>query len=193
MNRTISAGRLQNTLLIAHRGNTNGPNRKLENSESHILSAVRQGFHVEVDVWFVDASKMPARGVNPTSGGQQPKVVSNQWYLGHDKPQYNTTLEFLKQDKLICHAKNIEALQLLVAEGIHCFSHNMDDAVLTSRNKLWLYPGKNIGLKNTKDVINVMPEWYCETDEDWMEQTVKSQYFGICSDYVSKIREMKKL
>ena len=53
-------------ILIAHRGNINGPNENLENDPKYIVQAVDKGFDVEVDIWY-------------TSDGL---------FLGHDNPQY---------------------------------------------------------------------------------------------------------
>ena len=39
------------TLLIAHRGLTDGPDQDKENTLSAIIAARTQGFDVEVDVW----------------------------------------------------------------------------------------------------------------------------------------------
>ena len=61
--------------LISHRGNINGKNTHLENSEEYIEKAIREGFDCEIDVWFIN-------GV---------------YWLGHDEPQYKTSKEFLTQ------------------------------------------------------------------------------------------------
>ena len=46
--------------LIAHRGNINGPNPEKENHPDYINTAIKSGYDVEVDVWFID---------NKTGGG----------------------------------------------------------------------------------------------------------------------------
>jgi len=74
--------------LISHRGNINGPDQAKENSISYILKAIDLGYNVEIDVWFID----------------------NSFYLGHDQPQYKINHDFLINEKLWCHAKNINAL-----------------------------------------------------------------------------------
>ena len=75
-------------ILISHRGNIDGKKPERENSPEYILEAIEFGYHVEVDVWYKD----------------------NQLYLGHDGPQYETDVAFLKNEKLWCHCKNSEAL-----------------------------------------------------------------------------------
>ena len=76
--------------LISHRGNIEGKT-KWENHPNYIQEAIEEGFDVEIDVWFVD----------------------NKLYLGHDLPQYEIDHDFLINDKLWCHAKNIESLQIM--------------------------------------------------------------------------------
>ena len=105
--------------LIAHRGNTKGRNKDLENSPKYITSVIQEGYHCEVDVWY-------------SKGG---------FYLGHDEPTYPVSIDYIMQDKLICHAKNIEALhKMLEHPQIHCFWHEKDEVALTSKGFVWKYP-----------------------------------------------------
>ena len=84
---------------IAHRGNLIGPNPNKENHPNYILEALKQGFDVEVDVWYKD----------------------NRFALGHDKPQYTVDLKFLTNSSLWCHAKNIDALNMMLSYNVNCF------------------------------------------------------------------------
>jgi len=143
--------------FIAHRGNTHGPNPSQENSPEYIQTALEDGYYVEVDVWYIKDSENSDYSV----------------YLGHDKPQYKINWEFLSEKRLICHAKNEQALYELVKRGIHCFSHDVDNVVLTSNNWLWTYPGKPL----TPCSIAVMPEM----SPDWDI----SICMGVCSDYAT--------
>lgn len=140
-------------ILIAHRGNINGPNPKEENKPEYLLNTIKLGYHVEVDLWYID----------------------NKLYLGHDNPQYNINIEFLLsyKDKIFCHCKNIPALNYIIEnyKEIECFFHDTDDCVLTSKNHIWTYPGKNL----TKNSICVMPERVNQKVEDC---------YGICTDYL---------
>ena len=142
-------------LLISHRGNINGKSEQ-ENHPSHIDYALKQGFDVEIDVW---------------------KVNKTEWYLGHDKPQYKIDLEFLKNDKLWCHAKNIDALNdMLEYKDIHCFWHQEDDVTLTSKGYMWTYPNKQL----TDKSIAVCPEvWKIKIEQPKLAT-------GICSDYIER-------
>ena len=121
-------------ILISHRGNIDGKNIDLENSPDYIMSAIKKGYDVEIDVWHVNGS----------------------FFLGHDEPQYEIEWSFLLSPGLWCHAKNIEALSNMISIGAHCFWHQSDDVTLTSKGFLWTYPGKKI-LGNS---ICVLPELF---------------------------------
>jgi len=119
--------------LIAHRGLIYGPNGQLENNPSQIESVLKQGFDVEVDVWY-----------------QQ-----GQWFLGHDRPTYMVDFDFLKQPGLWIHAKNLDALYALGSTILNYFWHQKDDFTLTSEGFIWTYPNMPL----TAHSICVMPEW----------------------------------
>jgi len=137
-------------VLISHRGNIQGKSPGLENMPEYINDTLNKGYHVEIDVWY-----------------------KNGFYLGHDNPQYNVKPSFLAQDKIWCHAKNIEAIiEMSKYPKIHYFWHQEDDITLTSKGYIWAYPGK----QPIKDSIAVMPEIY----NDNLDKCI-----GICSDYIS--------
>tara|TARA_R110000824_G_scaffold4217_3_gene20070 strand:- start:11567 stop:12037 length:471 start_codon:yes stop_codon:yes gene_type:complete len=121
-------------ILIAHRGNINGPDQTNENSPSYIMEAIKRGYQVELDVHFIE----------------------NKWFLGHDTPDYQVEMSFLLNDNLWCHAKNHAALEHLLGLGARCFWHQKDDYTLTSDGFIWAYPGKPL----TQNSICVMPEWF---------------------------------
>lgn len=136
--------------FIAHRGNLNGPSDQ-ENKPEYIKSALSLGYDVEVDVW----------------------LIGNEIFLGHDNPEYLIDIDFLKLPGLWCHAKNLEALEFLLLNKIHCFWHQDDDFTITSQGFIWTYPRKNLG----KNSICVMPELFTDSIP---------LCFGICTDYVLK-------
>ena len=143
-------------IIIAHRGNTEGPKPDFENSPTYILEALSKGFHVEIDVWL--------------------KVINKrkEIFLGHDEPQYHIQdlkLLFDNKSSLWCHAKNIEALEWLLLNDFHCFWHQEDNYTITSKGYIWAYPNMP-----TKIGIYVMPE---------RENTVinKDEVLGVCTDY----------
>lgn len=148
-------------LYISHRGNLIEKNEKQENSLTYIQEALNLGFHCEIDVW----------------------KIKEQYYLGHDKPDYIIDFEFLKTNKLLCHAKNIEALRAMIQfKEIHCFYHNEDDVTLTSQNYIVSYPRSSVLLTDIS--IAMMPEKVPEWN--------LSRVGGICSDCIVDFWEKDK-
>ena len=141
--------------FISHRGNLNGKDVDNENNPLYIDRALGKGYDVEVDVWY----------------------VNGKWYLGHDEPTYEIELDYLKDNNLWCHAKNIDALnEMTQYSNIHSFWHQGDDVTLTSNNFLWTYPGKEL----TQNSICVLPE---------KNNQFPKKVFGICSDYIVNYKE----
>lgn len=151
--------------FIAHRGNVNGINPSRENDPDYIKEALTLGYDVEIDVWVTDVA-------NPY----------NSIYLGHDHPTYHIEFSFLLNTKLWCHAKNFNALTLLIKHKnqIRSFSHNTDEHVLTSDGIIWSYVGKEID----SNTICVLPE---KTPNRYtpLEMTT---CLGICSDFIEQYR-----
>ncbi len=144
--------------LIAHRGNTHGPKIDMENRPEYLLKAINNGFQVELDVWLIE----------------------DNLYLGHDKPQYKISIDFLlyHKNKIWCHAKNIEALEELLGYGLHTFWHQNDDYTITSRGYIWAYPDKRM----ESGGIYVMPE----RDDTYVPLSAE----GVCSDYVGQLDKL---
>ena len=131
--------------IISHRGNINGQTSE-ENNPLYIEHAISLGYDVEIDVWDIDGKL----------------------YLGHDEPQYSIEIEFLKNPKLWCHAKNLEALEIMHTNDIHCFWHDTDKITFTNKSIPWCYP-----------------EIYIEsgiTVELGIKKSIPKTY-GICTDY----------
>lgn len=143
-------------ILIAHRGNMEGPSSEYENKPNHVFGVLRgyDDIHVEIDVWR----------------------IRDELFLGHDSPRYKINDNFLMEGRLWCHAKNSAAFEyMLNIPLIHCFWHQEDDFVVTSRGYLWTYPGKPL-LKNS---ICVLPE---QSNQD------PAPAVGICSDFIERYR-----
>ena len=138
-------------ILISHRGNINKPT-EMENHPTYIHQAISVGYDVEIDVRF----------------------LNDEFWLGHDAPQYKVNGDFLKTKGLWIHAKNIEAAARLVTMDVNWFWHQEDDLAITSKGYIWCYPGKEIcgGIMNT--------------NSSHMVEGV----IGICSDYIA---EWKKI
>ncbi len=141
-------------ILISHRGNLNGPQPENENSPDYIEKALLN-YNVEIDIFF----------------------YKNELWLGHDNPEYKIkNLNWLENNKLWCHAKNLEALdKMLKHPKIHCFWHQNDDVTLTSRGYMWTYPNKRL-FSNSIAVI-----------KEKLDKNVLPACSGICSDYVEII------
>lgn len=137
-------------ILISHRGNISGPDPVTENTEKQIELAMSLGFHVEVDVWKISGLLM----------------------LGHDAPLHQTTLKFLQNENIWAHAKNLEALDYLLRNDVHCFWHENDERTLTSRGVIWTYPNKRV----TENSVIV-----CLDKE---LNLLTNNLLGVCGDYV---------
>jgi hypothetical protein len=142
-------------IFISHRGNIDGQNPERENSPSYIDETISLGYGVEIDIWFKD----------------------NKLFLGHDEPQYETSIDWLEKRKehLWVHCKNIEALVELINTKVNCFFHYEDEVTLTSNSTIWAFPGK----QPIKKSIAVLPE---RNNDDL------SVCIGICSDFIKKYK-----
>ena len=142
-------------IIISHRGYENGPNELLENNPQQIRKILAENMQVEIDVTYDDG-----------------------YYLGHDYKKYKVDLQFLKQDGLWCHAKNIAALSLMLKNNIHCFWHQQDDYTITSRGFIWAYPGKPLVPMS----VCVLPE---------LKKQDYNMCYAICTDYPVIYKENK--
>lgn len=136
--------------FIAHRGNILGPSAK-ENQPDYLLEAAEH-FDVEVDIWY----------------------HQNQWWTGHDQPEYPVSLEFLQHPRFWLHCKSIATLQKITQEYPkgHYFFHQTDNATLTSRGLIWTYPGQEVGLHSVAVAL---------TPDEVKRVSKKCQI--VCSDY----------
>ena len=156
--------------LIAHRGNINGPDSLMENNPEYIENAISQGYDVEIDIRCDDITK--------------------EFYLGHDEPKYMVDWLWLSKhrEKLWIHCKNIEALYEFSSgsSGYNYFWHQTDSYTMTSQGYIWSYPGKRY---NSRSIV-VMPEHndMLPFMQDNHIDMKDHDCFGICSDYVEKIK-----
>ena len=141
-------------ILISHRGNLNGSKPQDENRIYYIEKAIQKGFDVEIDLW----------------------VYQNELFLGHDEPQYLTSLDWLKthSSKLWIHCKNLECLEIMNSfsfKKLNYFFHENDEATITSKGDIWCYPGNYIN-----NGVTVCLQY----------ETIPSYIKGICSDEILK-------
>jgi len=141
-------------VLISHRGNISGRNLEKENRPDYIKEAIEEGYNVEVDTW----------------------LFRKNFYLGHDKPTYKVSHQFFytNNSKMWIHAKNMEALEKL-HHVTNCFFHDKDQAVLTSRNKIWVYPGQPL----VEDCVALI----FDTTTDYPMNKLRKCY-ALCTDNV---------
>ncbi len=149
--------------FIAHRGNVEGPS-KFENSPSQIDWCLNRSIDCEVDLWVEDET----------------------FKLGHDFGQYEITEKWLleRMHGLWIHCKNSEALKTLVdfhEPDLNFFWHQEDSYTLTSRNFIWVYPGKVV----PPGSISVLPENWITVQRS--EEVALG--FGVCTDYVLRYKE----
>lgn len=138
-------------IVISHRGNINGSDKILENNPFHINDLLHSNIQVEIDLWLKDNILM----------------------LGHDNPQYIINQEFLLQNGLWCHAKNLDALFYLSQNKIkNFFWHQEDDFALTSSGLIWTYPNKN--LTSISIIVDL--------DKNWKSKNYNC--FGVCVDFL---------
>ena len=143
--------------FISHRGNLIGKVPFKENTISYIQNALSKGYDVEIDIW----------------------IENEVLYLGHDGPERKVTLEWLneRKDKLWIHCKSLETLSFFKELNLsfNYFFHDNDDATLTSKGFIWVFPGK----QPVYNSISVMPEIH---NDDF------SQCIGICSDSIQNFK-----
>lgn len=145
-------------ILISHRGNINGRFESWENEPTYIDLAIRNGYDVEIDVWYVD------------------EII----WLGHDKPLYGGLDARWFRDRisrLWIHCKNIEALEYFKSfpYEMNYFWHENDKATITSKG----YILSHIDQEPILNSIAIMPE---------IHNFDTSKCLGICSDYIEKYK-----
>lgn len=127
-------------ILISHRGNLRGKSVHFENHPKYVDLAIKQGFDVEIDIWF-----------------------QNSLFLGHDKPKFKVEDDWLlkRKDKLWIHCKNIEAIEwFYYNKKFNYFWHQDDTLTLTSKGYIWVYPDK----QPVNGSIAVLPELHPDID-----------------------------
>jgi hypothetical protein len=143
-------------IMIAHRGLTDGPDVNLENRPEQIELTLSKGIDCEIDVWR----------------------IKDEWFLGHDRPDYKVDDEFLSKRGLWLHCKNLDALLELSSLNYNeYFWHQEDDYTLTSSHYIWTYPGKEL----TRNSIAVQPE---ARDDWWIWTKNCKNIAGVCTKYV---------
>ena len=140
-------------ILIAHRGNFNGPNKYRENTISYIEEAIYKGYDVEIDV----------------------RVKKNKIYIGHDQPIDLATDSWLKKfkNKLWIHCKDSSSLDYFNnLKQYNYFWHEDDAFTITS---------KGFVLSHVKNSINKLSGKFIKIQLE--NKKINGNFVGILSDY----------
>lgn len=87
-------------------------------------------------------------------------------------------MNFLDNNKLWIHTKNLDCFYELSSFNLNHFWHEEDKVILTSKGFFWNFPGTKL---NEKKSIYVLPE----ISEKFNNSL---NYIGICSDYIIKYK-----
>ena len=136
-------------ILISHRGNLSGPDPEKENHPAQICKALSLGYNCEIDLWR----------------------ENSKWYLGHDSPKHEVSINLLCRPNLWIHTKNLAALNS-IPRYFNFFWHQTDDFALTSKHFIWTFPEK----KTCEKSIIV------DTNKNWKEKNYEC--FGVCTDWI---------
>lgn len=138
-------------ILISHRGNLNGSS-DFENSRENIKYLLNLGVFCEIDVW----------------------LINGDFFLGHDHPKELIRESFLENDRLFVHAKNTPALDKMLRNSkIHCFWHQKDSHVITSKGFIWQEGYHNLTDKTIVVDLSKNPDY-------------NAKCYGICVDFYPK-------
>jgi len=156
---------------ISHRGNINGAIPDSENNPSYVEEAIMTGYDVEIDIWKIE----------------------NDWWLGHDKPQYKVSLEWLTDisRSAWCHLKNSEAFELPCY--FNRFWHDSDDYVFTSKGYVLIHSGLDIiKIENANIAVCMMPEHHVNFGQEGCPLSDVDSYglHAICTDNIDECRRM---
>ena len=151
--------------IIAHRGNTDGPNPLEENRPKYIDAAIEKGFDVEVDL------RMSSEGL----------------FLGHDKPDYPITIGWLyeRKDNLWIHCKDFQSIKMMSEVpryDFHYFWHESDRYTMTNKGIGWVFPGQQPYVRS----VVVLPEDVLFFNEQY---TKSNRFYAICTDFCDRYKD----
>lgn len=127
-------------IIISHLGNIRGRQPEQENTLPYIQQALKEGWHVCVDVCF-------------RNGG---------FLLPHEKGFHVAPPALLSKQRVWCRAFDPETMDALCNINAHCFLVSRDFMSLTSSQFIWTLPPHNLVARS----IAVYPEF---AEPDWLE------------------------
>lgn len=149
-------------IFISHRGNLEGRNPSLENQPEYVERALNDGYVVEIDVYDY-------------------LYAEDVFMLGHDDGKWRANGWWIrKHQSLLCHAKCVTVLMALKGMNVHCFMHDKDPYVLTSKGWVISHVNNKIAAKGT---VQMMPEVHQDLPEYHYDGC-----FGVCSDYIKTFK-----
>lgn len=131
-----------NGIIISHLGNTDGRRPELENRLAYVQRALKEGWHVCVDVVFHCGSFLL-----PFDGGfnvAPPALLSKQ--------------------RVWCRAHNADTIDALCNINAHCFLNSENFMALTSSQFIWTLPPHELVSRS----IAMLPE---TADRGWLENS----------------------
>ena len=142
-------------IFISHRGNIEGVEPDRENSPEYIDKAISAGYEVEVDL----------------------RCKDGELFLGHDTPQYPTSLRWLlfRKEHLWIHVKDYESLAMIDGHFLRHFWHEKDAFTLTSNGYIWSHDFKKV--MTTRCIVPLL------SLAEVKEYTQK-HFYAVCSDYI---------
>lgn len=146
-------------ILIAHRGNINGPNPNRENTISYIEEAISKGYNVEIDV----------------------RINNKKLYTGHDEPIDLINNNWLKKlkNKLWIHCKDHESLKHFSSlNQYNYFWHENDAYTISSKGFILSHVNNNVK-KLSGLFIKISFE----------NKKINGNFIGILSDYLLKYKQ----
>jgi hypothetical protein len=149
--------------LISHRGNITSMQPDRENSIKYIEEAIEQGFNVMVDIWVIGKTNLA---------------------LGYNRPQHQVTLEFLKQNNIICNARSINTLNILIDNNVHCFYDTNEGISMTSGGLIWTTSDHSVVPRS----IYFLPE-RCLVNVGEAAHIVCA---GVCSDRIQEVKDERQ-
>jgi hypothetical protein len=127
-------------IIIANLGNTNGQKPELENTLPYIQKALKEGWHVCVDVIFHSGAF-----ILPRDGGF------------HVAPP-----ALLSKQRVWCRAHDPNTVDALCNVGAHCFLNSENFMSLTSAQFIWTLPPHELVARS----IAMLPE---TAPPDWLD------------------------
>tara|TARA_A100001011_G_scaffold399975_1_gene511441 strand:+ start:4264 stop:4809 length:546 start_codon:yes stop_codon:yes gene_type:complete len=154
------------SILISNRGNLYNIDSDLENTPIYIEKALKEGFFVVIDILLVGKKNLA---------------------LGINQPLHHISLEYIKNSKIIVRTNNINTLEFLINNQVHCFLDDNFNTSLTTAGFIWSTHKLNL----SKRCIFNMPEWILNNKD--IKQLEQLPCAGICSNIIGVISDERRI